>query len=60
MHFFFYFHLLTFLLLNVANKIIDGNSLKPKLGIFIEEQEATSVESVWKGPQIMKVWKPLL
>ena len=49
MHLFFYFRLLAFLLLNVANKIIDGNPFKAKLGIFIEEQGATSVESLWKG-----------
>ena len=44
MHLFFYFfHLLGFLLLNVANKITDGNPLKAKLLIFIEEQ----------GPQVL-------
>ena len=43
MHFFF-FRLMAFLLLNVANKITDGNPLKGKLGIFIEEQ----------GPQVLK------
>ena len=31
------------------NKITDGNQLKAKLGIFIEEQGATSVESLRKG-----------
>jgi len=36
-----------FLSLNVSNKITDGNPLQTKLGIFIDEQEATSVgESV--------------
>ena len=49
MHLFFYFCLLTFLLLNVANKITDGNPLKAKLSIFIEEQGATNVEGLWKG-----------
>ena len=49
MHLFFYCRLLAFLLLNVANKITDGNPLKEKPGIFIEEQGATSVESLWKG-----------
>ena len=33
---FFYFRLLAFLLLNLANKITDGNPLKAELGIFIE------------------------
>ena len=46
MHLLFYFCLLAFLLLNVANRITDRKSLKPKVGIFIEEQEATSVESL--------------
>ena len=32
--------LLTFLLLNVANRISDGNLLKAKLGIFVKEQGA--------------------
>jgi len=41
--------LLAFLLLNVANKITDGNPLKTKLGIFIDEQGATSVESFEGG-----------
>ena len=40
MHLFFYFRLLAFLLFNVANKITDGNPLKAKRGILIEEQEA--------------------
>ena len=31
------------------NKITDGNTLKTKVGIFIDEQEATNVESLWKG-----------
>ena len=48
MHLFFYFHLLALLLLNRANKITDGNLLKAKLVIFIEEQWPTSVESLWK------------
>ena len=46
MHLFFYFPLLTFLLLNVANEITDGNPLKSKLSIFMAEQEATSVKSL--------------
>ena len=46
MHLFFYFRLLALLLVNMANKITDGNLLKAKLGIFIEEQGATSVEIV--------------
>ena len=33
----------------MANKIIDENPLKAKLGIFIEEQGATSVVSLRKG-----------
>ena len=49
MHLFFYFRLLAFLSLNVANEITDGNPLKAKLGIFIEDQGATSVENLWKG-----------
>ena len=49
MHSFFCFRLLAFLFLNVANKLNDGNRLKIKLGIFIEEQEAICVESRWKG-----------
>ena len=49
MHLFFYFLLLAFLLLNVANKITNGSPLKAKLGTFVEEQIATSVESLWKG-----------
>ena len=49
MHLIFYFRLLAFLLLNVANKTTNENQLKAKLGIFIEEQGATSVESLWKG-----------
>ena len=48
MHLFFYFRLLALLLVNMANKITDGNLLKAKLGIFIEDQGATSVEIVWK------------
>ena len=49
MYLFFYFRLLAFVLLNVANKITDGNPLKAKLGIFIKKQGATSVEGLWKG-----------
>ena len=49
MHLFFHFRLLAFLLLNVANKITDGNPLKSKLGIFIEVQGTKSVKSLWKG-----------
>ena len=49
MYLFLYFRLLAFLLLNVANKIIDGNPLKAKLGILIKEQGTISVESLWKG-----------
>ena len=48
MHLFVYFYLLTLLSLSVASKITDGNPLKAKLDIFIEEQKATSVESLWK------------
>ena len=48
LHLFFYFRLLAFLLLKVVNKITDGNPFKVKLSIFIEEQEATCVESLWK------------
>ena len=33
----------------MANKITDGNPLKAKLGIFVEEKGNTSVESLWKG-----------
>ena len=32
----------------MANKIIDQNLLKAKLGIFIKKQVATSGESLWK------------
>ena len=49
MHLFFYFRLLFFFLLSLANKITDGNSLKAKLSTFIEEQGATSIESLWNG-----------
>jgi len=38
-----------FSLLNVANKITDGNPLKTKPGIFIDEQGGTSVECLLKG-----------
>ena len=31
----------------MGNKITDGNPLKAKLSIFIEEQGATSVENLW-------------
>ena len=55
MHLFCYFGSLGFLLLNVANIITDGNPFKTKLDIFIEEHGATSVESLWKSPRIMKV-----
>ena len=46
MHLFFYFLLLDFLLLNGENKITDEKPLKATLDIFIEEQEATSIESL--------------
>ena len=50
MHLIFYFRLLAFLLiLNIVNKTTNENQLKAKLGIFIEEQGGTSVESLWKG-----------
>ena len=55
MHLFFYFRSLAFLLLNVANKIIEGNSLKAKLGIFIEEQGPQVWRVCKRGAQIMKV-----
>ena len=42
----FYFRLLAFILSNVANKLIDLNPLKAKLGIFVEEQ----------GPQGLRVF----
>ena len=32
----------------VAKKVTDGNPLKAKLGIFIQEQGAISVGSLWK------------
>ena len=32
----------------MVNRINNENPLKAKLGIFIEEQGATSVESLWK------------
>ena len=48
-HLFFYFRLLAFLLLNMANEITDESPLKSKIGIFIEEQGDTSVDSLWKG-----------
>jgi len=38
----------------------DGNTLKTKLGIFIDEQGATSVERLWRGPQTMKNWESLV
>ena len=44
MHLFFYCRSLAFLLLKVANKITE--SLKAKLGIFVEEQ----------GPQVLRVF----
>ena len=43
------------LLLNVANKITDESTSKPKVGICIAEQGATSVESLGKGGH--KPWK---
>ena len=49
MHLFFYFCLLAFLLLNMANKITDGNLLKAKLDIFIKDQWATNVKGSVKG-----------
>ena len=33
----------------MAKKTTNENQLRAKLGIFIEEQGATSVESLWKG-----------
>ena len=33
----------------MAKKTTNENQLKAKLGIFIEEQITTSVESLWKG-----------
>jgi len=33
----------------VANKITDGNTLKTKLGVFIDEQGAPSVDSLEGG-----------
>ena len=33
----------------MADKIADGNQLKAELGIFIEEQRATSIESLCRG-----------
>ena len=41
----------------MANKITDGKPSKAKLGIFIEEQGATSVESLWKAATIYKSLK---
>jgi len=32
----------------MANKITDGNPLKTKIGIFIDERGTTSVESLLK------------
>ena len=55
MHLFFYVRLLAFLLLNVANKIIDGNLLKAKLGIFIEEQGPQVLRFFGRRLQIIKV-----
>jgi len=39
---------LFFLLLNLVDKITDGNPLK-KLGAFIGEQGSTSIGSLWNG-----------
>ena len=55
MHLFFYVRLLAFLLLNVANKITDGNLLKAKLDIFIEEQGPQVLRFFGRGPRIIKV-----
>jgi len=48
---------LAFLLLNVVNKITDGNPLKTKLSIFIDEQGATSLESLLKGATVHESFK---
>ena len=53
--FVFYFGLLAFLLLNVANKIADENLLKAKLGIFIKEQGPQVLRVFGREPPIMKV-----
>ena len=50
--------MLAFLLLNVANKITDGNLLKAKLGIFIKEQGATSVEILWTDHKSLRTTAP--
>ena len=55
LHLFFYFRLLAILLLNVTNKITDGNPLKAKLGIFIEERGSQVLKIFGRGPPIMKV-----
>ena len=41
----------------MANKITDGNLLKIKLSIFIEEHGATSDESLWKGVTNHEIWR---
>ena len=55
MHLFFYFRLLAFLILNVANKITDENPLKAKLGNFFEEQGQQVLIVFGRGLRIMKV-----
>ena len=55
MHLFFYFRLLAFLLLNMANKIADGNLLKATKGIFIEKQGSQVLRVFERGSQIIKV-----
>ena len=57
MHLFFYVRLLAFLLLNVSNKITDGNLLKAKLGIYIKEQGPQVLRFFGRGLQIIKVLK---
>ena len=55
----FYFRLLAFRLSNVANKLIDLNLLKAKLGIFVEEQGPQGLRVFGMGIRIMKVEEPL-
>ena len=55
MHLFFYVRLLAFLLLNVANKITYGSSLKAKLVVFVYEQGPQMLIVFGRGPQIMKI-----
>ena len=56
MHFFFHFHLLPFLLINLANKITNGNPLKAKQDIFIEKAGATGVKVFGRGATSVKVF----